>query len=1202
MGVQHLKSSHKEVNRLYLKRIEMKGFKSFANRTIMNFEPGITCVVGPNGSGKSNISDAIKWVLGEQSSKELRGEKMEDVIFAGTHKRKATGYAEISLVLDNEDRSLPIEYSEVAITRRLYRSGESVYAINRKNMRLKDIRNLLYGTGLGVSGYSIVGQGKIDHILSKDSSERRAVFEEAVGIAKIKAKKEETQRKLERTEQNLDRVKDILIELEQQLTPLQAEAEEAKEYKRLFESMRSLDVSLVLNDHENTKKRIEQIKERKAYSEERLALLLDDRVKLRQSLSERETFFLGKDEELKEIEQEVQSLQIQKSNLNHQTERVQEREQFLESERVQLNKKEEDLLALREEEKVSYAEIDEEFKRLNQALSDLETELGLLDSGNEALEIERKSMIEKLEQDRKSLQSLSAKIHQSRAVLNEFKEKQAEIASEKKRYEGLILMQGEKETAKAGELDSVLEKQKTESESLAEYQKKVERAVEVRNELVHRLQGKKSELELLNRETDSLQNKIQLEERAISGYEGYFRGVRQIMKERERDSQMEKRILGVVTDLIHVEPRYQKAIETALGNALQNIVVRSEDDLKAIIRVVKQNKFGRITILPLDLIRPNPMPKSDQEAGMLASEAVRCDEEFDPVIEFLLARTFIAETMEDALEIAKETKMRYRVVTIDGNLIRPGGAVSTGELNRDGGLLERKNQLSELKEEKKKATKNCEDMKMKLTSLSKQLSEQEHLMQEAKDQKDFLEIQVKTLVNQVSFLQRDYETMKRETRSYQNAFEQLCYDYDRISVQIDEMEETIADKQAKVESLEDRLETGAQELKELERQMLNDLNVRQPKEVKRASLLEKIHHKEFLKNEYQNRMSAYQSQLDEIALQVTKQREERIGIQRRINELSQSAALVKNKLEDCEEKRTALALEIQNAKQTNQAMNQRYYEIDDEISELKDRLGKDEVGLTKSEMQEKQQVEYLWDQYQMSVAMAGKMALEDFSVSQARVDVKELKRQIRDLGEVNLGSIQKYEEVNERFSFLSQQQTDLLAAKKDLEALIHELVQSMEANFLDEMELIRKQFIQTFTNLFGGGNADILLEDPEEPLTTPIRIVAQPPGKKLTNISALSGGEKALTAIALLFAIIQLKPTPFCILDEIEAALDDANIQRFTDYLKANASLSQFIVITHKQETMRAAATLYGVTMQEKGVSSVLSVKLEELEAENYLS
>lgn len=384
--------------------------------------------------------------------------------------------------------------------------------------------------------------------------------------------------------------------------------------------------------------------------------------------------------------------------------------------------------------------------------------------------------------------------------------------------------------------------------------------------------------------------------------------------------------------------------------------------------------------------------------------------------------------------------------------------------------------------------------------------------------------------------------------------------------------------------------------------MLNDLNVRQPKEVQRASLLEKIHHKEFLKNEFQNRMSAYQTQLDSLSLKAKKNREERIGIQRKIQEYVQRAALVASKFEDCEEKRTTLTSEIQEAKRTNQAMNQRYYEIDDEISELKDRLNKDEVGLTKSEMQEKQQVEYLWDQYQMSIAMAAKMALEEFSVSQARGEVKSLKRKIRDLGEVNLGSIQKFEEVNERFTFLSQQQTDLLAAKKDLEVLIHELVQSMEESFLTEMEAIRKQFIQTFTNLFGGGNADILLEDPEEPLTTPIRIVAQPPGKKLANITALSGGEKALTAIALLFAIIQLKPTPFCVLDEIEAALDDANIQRFTDYLQANASLSQFIVITHKQETMRAAATLYGVTMQEKGISSVLSVKLEELDTENYLS
>lgn len=1187
---------------MYLKRIEMKGFKSFANRTALNFEPGITCIVGPNGSGKSNISDAIKWVLGEQSSKALRGEKMEDVIFSGTYKRKATGYAEISLILDNEDRSLPIDYSEVALTRRLYRSGESVYAINRKSVRLKDIRDIMFDTGLGVNGYSMISQGKIDHILSKDSSERRAVFEEAVGIAKIKSKKEEAGRKLERTEQNLDRVQDILLELEQQLLPLQAEAEEAKKYKLLFEDMRSLDVSLVINDHDNTKKRVVQIRERNEFAQERLSLLVDDRMKLRENLNERENFFVEKEEALHEAEQQHQSLQIQQANLDHETTRIKEKESALEKERIELDRQAESTKKLQTEERGRFLIIEEEFQALSRELDNIETELSQLDSGNEELETQRAAMMEALDQKRKTLHHLTNRLSQAKELYNEYRQKYFEVTGEKNRYEDLLQRQNEKAGEKEVELEKLMTKQKEEAETLGKNQAAYELSGQEREKLIHQLREEKYSLSQVEHDLDRVRNKIQFEQRAIDGYEGYFRGVRQIMSERDKDAQMKSRVLGVVTDIIDVQPRFHKAIETALGNALQNIVVRTEEDLKSIIRTVKKKRFGRITILPMDLIRPNQMPERDQSVGMVASEAVSCEEEFTPVVQFLLARTFIAETMEEALAIAKKTKMRYRVVTIDGNLIRPGGAVSTGDLNREGGLLERKSQLSQFMQQKEEITNKKFTIQSRLQHVSKELDEREHLMQESKDRKDFIEIQVKTLLNQVAFLQRDHETLIREKRGYQTTFEQLCHDEERINNQIQHAEEEQNGLIEQRTILENEIEDRSSKMKDLERKMLKDLNVRQPKEVQRASLLEKIHHKEFLRNEYQNRMSAFQSQLDEGQFNQTRNREERIGIQRKTQELEQQVTLLHSRLLGAEERRTSLMQEIQEAKQTSQNMNQRYYEIDDELSELKDRLRKDEVNLTKSEMQEKQQVEYLWDQYQMSVAMARKIVIEDFAVSTARNTVKDLKKQIRDLGEVNLNSIQKYEEVNERFTFLSQQQADLLSAKKDLESLIHELVDSMEKSFLAEMEAIRKQFTQTFTHLFGGGEANIQLVDPSEPLTTPIRIIAQPPGKKLANISVLSGGEKALTAIALMFAIIQLKPTPFCVLDEIEAALDDANIQRFTDFLKEHSAMSQFIIITHKQETMRAAKVLYGITMPEKGVSAVLSVKLEELESEEYMN
>ncbi len=1179
----------------------MKGFKSFANRTALNFEPGITCIVGPNGSGKSNISDAIKWVLGEQSSKALRGEKMEDVIFAGSHKRKATGYAEISLVLDNEDRTLAIDYSEVALTRRLYRSGESVYAINRKSVRLKDIRDMMFDTGLGVNGYSMISQGKIDHILSKDSSERRIVFEEAVGIAKIKSKKEEAWRKLERTEDNLDRVQDILLELEQQLEPLQAEATEAKKYKLLFEEMRSLDVSLIINDHDNTKKRVLQIRERNEFAQERLNLLGEDRMKLRQNLNERESFFVEKEESLHQAEQLHQSLQIQQANLDHETTRIKEKESALEEERVQLEQQAESAKQLQSEEQDRFSEIEEDFQSLSRELDTIETELSQLDSGNEELEVQRATMMEVLDQKRKALHNLMNRLSQAKELHNEYRQKSFEITGEKNRYESLLHQQNEKAIEKETELEELIVKQKQEAETLALAQLDYEENGRRREKSSLQMREEKNAANQVEHELDRIRNKIQFEKRAIDGYEGYFRGVRQIMGERDKDPQMKSRILGVVTDILDVEPRYHKAIETAMGNALQNIVVRSEEDLKAIIRTVKKKRFGRITILPMDLIRPNSMPERDQNAGLVASEAVSCAKEFMPVVQFLLARTFIAETMEEALIIAKKTKMHYRVVTVDGNLIRPGGAVSTGDLNREGGLLERKSQLSQLIHQEKEHLKEKAAIQSRFQGVAKKLEDQEHSIQEIKDRKDFIEIQVKTLLNQVTFLTRDHETLIREKRGYQNTFDQLCYDEERISNQIHHAEEEQNALIANQEVLEKEIESGSIKMKDLERKMLKDLSVRQPKEVQRASLLEKIHHKEFLRNEYQNRMSAFQSQLNEGQFSLTKNREERIGNQRKAQEFEQQVALLHSRLLDAEERRTALMQEIQEAKQTSQNMNQRYYEIDDELSELKDRLRKDEVTLTKSEMQEKQQVEYLWDQYQMSVAMARKLVIEDFAISTARSTVKDLKKQIRDLGEVNLGSIQKYEEVNERFTFLSQQQADLLSAKKDLESLIRELVDSMEKTFLAEMEAIRKQFTLTFTHLFGGGDADIELVDPSEPLTTPIRIIAQPPGKKLSNISVLSGGEKALTAIALMFAIIQLKPTPFCVLDEIEAALDDANIQRFTNFLKEHSDMSQFIVITHKQETMRAAKVLYGITMPEKGVSAVLSVKLEEMESKDYI-
>ncbi len=1187
---------------MFLKRIELSGFKSFADRTELEFVTGITAVVGPNGSGKSNISDGIRWVLGEQSAKSLRGGKMEDIIFAGSDARKAVNYGEVSLTLDNSDNALPLEYNEVTVTRRVHRSGDSEYMINKQPCRLKDITELFMDTGIGKEAYSIIGQGRIEEILSTRSEDRRGIFEEASGIVKYKSRKREAQKKLDETEGNLLRIHDLVTELEDQVEPLRKQSEKAIYFKELREELKSKEISLYVHNIENV---------HASWSEAtgKLEKLQEEQLQLSTVVSKHDALLEHERQQLRELEQRLDELHAAMLGISEEAEKcegygevLKERKRNLEANKAQL----EESIAAQDERIAALTAEEAEFRSKAAAI---ELELAELKSKLAAEEAELQGIAGGTVADAE--ERLKGELLD---VLNGMAQLRNEIRYSIQQQEALQrrMERINDDESKRAEQQNTLTMKKSElEEQLAICLKALENA---RNRMLEEGEKSKTTISSLEEVTSAIRKWEQRLDSHISrrdtmkemqdALDGFMQGVKEVLKASRRSSGGIAGVHGAVAELLRVPQRIEVAVETALGGALQHIVMENEATARAAISFLKSRQLGRATFLPLDVIRGRMVPENDKKvaAGIegfvgVAAELVDCDERYSAIAHNLLGNVLLAETLEQANRIASRCNYRYRVVTLEGDVVNAGGSMTGGSLQKKGAsLLGRSRQIEALDGEIKEVQATLDHLRSKLSDLRKEQSIASQNVEELRGEAERCRIQEqglraelqslrseeKHLTDQRELGSTDLTALAQEMESYQKSaaaaevrLEELTADEARLQEAI-----TLAEERRKAsESAKEELQGQLTDLKiavakrSQEKQSFEDQAFRVRSDIQRGKT-ELTHLRNLLTQQEEEMVRHGEEsvsqieQLNQLRIKKSQCSEEtdmkRAARANLISELDKGESETK-------EQRSALRLVEDQMRQTEIALNRQDVELDNLLRKLSE-----EYGLS---------YELAKEQYPLP---------EDVTV--AGNEVRELKRKITALGEVNLGAIEEYERVKERYEFLAEQKNDLMEAKATLYHVIKEMDDEMSKRFRSTFEAIRGHFVVVFAKLFGGGRADLILVEPDRVLDTGIDIVAQPPGKKLQNLQLLSGGERALTAIALLFAILQVKPVPFCVLDEVEAALDEANVSRFAQYLREFSELTQFIVVTHRKGTMEEADVLYGVTMEEGGVSKLVSVRLEEEE------
>ncbi|WP_160722434.1 chromosome segregation protein SMC [Isachenkonia alkalipeptolytica] len=1185
---------------MHLKRVELKGFKSFASKITMDLETGVTGVVGPNGSGKSNISDGIKWVLGEQSAKTLRGAKMEDVIFSGTEKQKPLGMAEVSLVLDNEDGGIPIDFSEVKVTRRAYRSGENEYLINQSPCRLKDVRELFMDTGIGKDGYSIVGQGKIDEILSHKAEDRRKVIEEAVGIVKYKSRKEEAQRKLKGTEENLQRLSDILKELESRIDPLREQKEKAEKYLVLYETLKEGEVKQILRDireidektrglEEEKQRRSEEIrkiKEEMEKGEEEILSLEEQILEYQQNHEEKEKEYYEKKDQIQETEGlrrmnegEVQHLKDREEELQQRIRQGEERKEEIKTERSQGQREiselqsllttldqdlkgEEDLYGKRQEKNLHRKEDVERIKGeiigdMNQ-LSDWKVDLANLASLKKSID-QRKTQIENnLEKDETLREEKEERV---KTLEKDFEDRENKEKIRKKEREALEASLNKKERETQKYLQSIQEKDR-------------------------HLENKKS--------------KIQMLKNLEASKEGFNRSVKEVLQKGKRDQSFARGLYGAVADLIKVPKGYELAIETALGYAMQNLVVKDEAKGKELIEHCKNNKLGRITVLPKTTVtgknlQPREQKKvQDEPKASVALDIIQYPKELSSVFSSLLGKVVILPDLNLGVPMAKELNHRVKIVTLQGDVMNPGGSMTGGSRQQKSqGLLARKGELKTLQQETLAEEKSLENLRKEAGELQRETRSLEDQRREMDQKIQQIAIEKATLKEQLVQEKQRLEESRREIADRKKELGQLEETEGDYSKEHRILEE-------KINSLEARLEKNRSHIQVEEKDLLQQLDEIeglkeriQEMQVRKASIEEQSKALGSKVQALDKEIHRQNRDIEENKEAIEKGHREKENIDQKIEAQTREIEQGKIALEALKKEAKVFKEKEEKALERKKEQEKRHKEQNGSLKGAEEDLYKLEMKATKLEVQRENLHQGLWEKYEMSDAQ-GREWIASKEGSLTLGQIQSLRKQIKDLGHVNLEAVEEYRETQERFDFLDQQQKDLLEAKKSLNRIIKEMESTMKTQFLQQLKVIKKEFNETFARLFGGGKADLVLEDEEDPLETGITILARPPGKKLQSLSLLSGGERALTAIALLFAILKIKPSPFCVLDEIEAALDESNVYRFAGFLKELAGDTQFIVVTHRKGTMEAADMLYGVTMETEGISKLVSVKMKD--------
>ncbi|WP_027634193.1 chromosome segregation protein SMC [Clostridium hydrogeniformans] len=1183
---------------MFLKSIEIRGFKSFADKIELDFKQGVTAVVGPNGSGKSNISDAIRWVLGEQSAKSLRGGKMEDVIFAGTQYRKPVGLAQVALTLDNAEGELPIDYSDVTISRRLYRSGESEYYINNTSCRLKDIHELFMDTGIGKEGYSIIGQGKIDAILSGKAEERRALLEEAAGIVKFKTRKEEAEKKLNNTEQNLVRINDILGTYEERIEPLRIENEKAGKFIALSEELKTLEISLIVDSIDKVKnnakgideeikelnKTIEgQEKERNEFKgiSEKLENTLEDEDK---KSSEDKVIYYSSKEKSQELEGEIQLLNERIKNIDFNIEKnykeIEEEKHKVKSLIDNKKENEEKLLIDKENQKLINEQIETLEKTIqdyNKGLKDIER--GSIDLRDKEIKALRDIASEenKIEMLNKDIESLSSKLKVLETSYdNSNNSLKINITTKN-------MLDGNKE--------ELLKKIESINEDIKSSRKEMNRLLSVINQNEKVLKEKNIKFNKLEANHQMLRN-------LHKQYEGYARAVKLIMKEvsEERIPNM-KGNCHVLGEIIKVKKEYETAIEISLGGGISDIITENESQAKILINHLKKNNLGRATFLPLTIIKGRKVNLNDNIKKIkgyigIASELISYDEKFTPAINYVLGRTIICNSMDEALNFAKYTDYSYKIVTLQGEVINPGGALTGGSIyNKNVNIIGRKREIEGIEKELNEISKDLRDLNAKVIIEKNSFKNLDDKCLNLKDEVHFNNIEVTRIQGEISSIVNENTKLKEALEVSLKEKELISKKITRSYEELELKKENIVKLKEEEESIKRNKELREKELLSKEENLtihkenLVELKVKKAQidetlgsEIKEIRRLENDIKELTLKEELKN------SDIDKNILSKKESLRSIEENKKLIEELNKKIQGMKSDFETYEANRVKLKEEIK-------LNNNKIESLTLDLNKLEDSINKKSITKAKYEVEENSLYSKLNEDMNLTLAEALDLSIEVVDLEDFKGNIGRLKGKISSLGTVNLGAIEEYEEVTTKYKFMSTQREDLDKAKEELVSVIGEMTSKMKDVFNSNFKILKENFNETFRELFKGGSADLILGEGDE-LSANIEINVQPPGKKLQNISLMSGGEKVLSAIALLFAILKMKPTPFCILDEIEAALDDANVNRYAEFLKQFAGNIQFIVITHRKGTMEASDILYGVTMEEKGVSKVVSVDL----------
>ena len=1182
---------------MYLKRLELQGFKSFADKTILELMPGITTVIGPNGSGKSNISDAIRWVLGEQSMKSLRGTKSLDIIFAGTQNRKSLGFAEASLVFDNSDGALPIEYTEVTVTRKIYRSGETGYYINKVPCRLKDVLELFMDTGIGKDGYSIIGQGKIDEILSNKSEDRRHIFEEAAGIVKYRTRKQESEKKLEHTKLNLLRINDILTEIEGNLEPLQMQADKAKKYLNLREELKNIEIGLFVYNIEKYKQDLEkvvqdiEIMQSQCNDEEgRLERVKILKEELKSSIDEiTETIENMSNigfESQKQIEQLNSDINVAKTRIANNNENNDRYLKEIEEQNAKIQELKDEI----EQKEAKKDNLKQNKEKFEKELNEKQAELDKLTEKLSSKELEIEGYKHTVEENTDKKYELQSEINAQNINYQNFEKRQAQIKQEMQstisELDGTRL--NKEDIAK--QFNEIENKKNKAQNSLNEVAKQ-------REEANQKIKSFESNINILSSEMRIKESRLKFLIETEKEKEGYIKSVKSLLKDCENIKELGKGMNGVLANIIEVPDDLQTAIEMCLGANLQNIVTETETDAKRLVEHLRKNNLGRASFLPISSVRGKKLDKiKGNESGVIgiASDLVKYNKKYEQIILNLLGRTVIVDKMDTAIKVAKQNGYTFRIVTTEGDLINPSGAITGGSVaKKTVNILGRGKEIEKLEKEIK-------NLKQKIEKLENDKQNYEESIE------GILELSA-NLEKELQEIDITYATEKQKVISINENIEKLEKRLNRLKEeqanlekQKEEAVSTKGDLQVEINKIVEQNEelskiiTEFAELNKDDQKYIDDLNF----DITNLKIsVSSFDESEASIQEIQERIN---QELENAHTSIENKNTQIEQIKKDNEELEKSIQETLQKIEEVKESVNSSSSKIEELKKERAQKSEKLSKQEDEITakfkvieDLKGQLVKLDVKKTKIEEDINGIINKMWEEYELTPNNAEQYQKpENVSLTQRRVN--SLRTEIRELGSVNVDSIEEYKNLKDRYDFMSEQRLDLENTMSKLRKVILDMTQIMKEQFKEKFKVINKNFGEVFAELFGGGKAELTLEDEENILECGIDITVQPPGKKLQNMMLLSGGEKAFTAIALLFAILKINPAPFCVLDEIEAALDDVNVFRYADYLKKFTDHTQFLVITHRKGTMEVADTVYGVTMEESGISKLLSMKLKQ--------